>query len=333
MLGLMKQYMKKKYNYEISDFAYFEVPEKQGYFIKTGWILFGITVILYVIDLFTGWNAVTLFIVFFAFVLFVLLPMLTRSTVNEQGIFVTKDCLIQPISKKEYVAIFYDDIVSFRMTSRGIFISDAKQTIILSLEMYRDEIDQIMQILEAKGKTFDSKREFMIRPVEISFDNNKVILIDLETESMFDRLYQDYQTKYETLTPRFLDAIDFTNSVVTNSVNDGKNWAMHFEMLKVKEDHPENTQFEPIIVGDAVVVFHLNEFQSIYLKNPHNLEESKEDLMSSLTKLDELLQKAVVLDVQMKNNNLKWMISSGVHLLTIEHKFEDVQVGWDKTVE
>ncbi len=333
MLETMKEQVKSKYGFVVDEFAYFKVPKKQGYLIKIGLTIFGTTLFFYLIDLIASWDKINFLTVVLAFVLFVLVPILKSNITDEHGIFVTKEYLIQPNGKKEFTAIKYDDIVSFRMTSRGIFISDSKQTIILSLEMYRDEIDQIIQILEAKGKTFDNGREYMIRPVEITFKNNKVVLVDLETESIFDRLYQDYQSKYETLTPRFLDAVDFTNAVITEVSLDDNNWIIKFDLLKVKEDHPENTQFEPIIAADAFSLFHQNEFLEIFIQNPHNHDEAKEDLIDNLSKVNDLLKKAVVLDVQLSDNQMKWMISSGVHLLTIKHKFDDVLIGWNKIVD
>ena len=334
MMEKLQEYMKRKFDYDIAEYAYFEVPYKKSVFVPIGLGLFGVTAILFLLDLILSWDRIGFLILVLAFVLFVLVPLATKKGNKYDAIIVTPEYLIQRTSRTEFVAVNFDNVSSFKLTERGIFIKGKHHTVVLGLTMFRDEIDPIIDILEAKGKTFDPDKEYMIRPVHIHIKDNQITLEDIHEVSEFDLLYQQCAPDYAMLTPGFIETIIFRNSSVTNCCGlQETNLAFSFDRLEVKEGHPENTKFESVIAQDCIVIFHKAKIKTAILKNTHDPNEADQDLGTSVENLKEPLQDAVVSEWKIGKSSIDFIFASGVHSLALKLNYQNVIIGWNKLKE
>jgi hypothetical protein len=325
--------MKEHYQYDLNEYAFFAVPKSKSIVLRIGIGLFLLTLLLNIFDSIFHWEVITLTVVIIAFILFIIIPVFISGGNKYDAIFVTPEYLIQRVAKDRYVAVKFDDIISFKLTSNGIFIGDQNDTIILSLTMFRDDVDSIINILEAKGKTFDQEREFMIRPVKISIVDNTVVIEDVNHETEFDKLYAAYTEEYTTLTPGFEEAIGYRNSLVEKITTSKSTLVMLINKLEVKAGHPENTKFESIFVEDCAVIFHEIKIIKALLCNPHDKNEPCKELGRSLMKLRTYIKQAVISEWKIKQNEVEIDLESGIHSLKLNLQYKDIIIGWNKIID
>ena len=303
--------------------------------IPVGLGLFGAIFLWYIIDLIANIGMVNLFYVFAALILFVFTPYLTKKTNKYETVIVTPEFLIQRKSRTEFSAVRFDDITSFKLLGHGIVIDDKHDQVVLGLSLERDDLDPIIGILEAKGKTFDRNKDFMIRPVEIEIADNKITLIDIEQVSELDNLYQQITDDYMMLTPGFIDTIVFRNASISGccTKTDKENIAIEFDQFEVKEGHPENTKFDSIMALDCIVVFHKAEIKKAVLRNRHDQSEKPKNLPKEMMTLKEYLPSAIVTTKRLRKNGISFVIATGLNTLELSIDYKDVIIGWNKTKE
>ena len=101
-----------------------------------------------------------------------------------------------------------------------------------------------MDILEAKGKTFDKTKDYMVRPIDIIIADGEVKIVDVKiTESTIDKIVAEHYGSYEMLTPGFIDDIILLNSVIEEAYFKDSHLYMKISRIEVKPGHPENTLF------------------------------------------------------------------------------------------
>jgi hypothetical protein len=326
--------MRIKHSYEVNEYAFFEVPQQRSLTVIIGLVMFGLSVVVYLLDVILSWGRFSPFLLLLAFVLFVLVPLATKKTNRYNAIVVTPEYLIQRTARNEFTAIRFDDVTEFKLTNSGIFISAGRHTVVLALTMFREEIDPIIDILEAKGKTFDPEKEFMIRPVKILIQDNKITLEDVQETTKSDLVYATYADKYLMLTPGYLESILLRNSNVTGfgPLKDDV-LPVRFDRFEVKEGHPENTTFDSVIGLDCILVFHQPKITKALRKNPHNPDEEDTDLTTDFKQLQKHMVNAVVTEWKVGKNHIDLLLGSGVHSITLGISYSDVITGWNKTKE
>jgi hypothetical protein len=326
----LQEFLTNSLQHDVDEVAVFEVPTKKNLFLQIGLVLFAISVIVFILDLILGWAGSYIIYVIIAFILFVVLPFGANKENKYDTIIVTPKYLIQRQSRTLFSAIEFDQISSFAMTQGGIIIKGQNQTIALRMTMKRDEMDAVLKILEAKGKTFDPEKEYLVRPVDIIIHDNTITLVDVHTENAFDRLYQQFTAKYKMLTPGFLDSIIFRNSNVTLFKQETEDsLSLGFDRLEIKEGHPENTKFESIFAQDCILIFHNPKLTRALLKNLHDKEEANKDLVKSIDEITNNIQSAVVNEWKLNPKSISFILSAGVHTMTLGIGFDDVIVGWN----
>lgn len=326
----LQDFLTNSLQHDVDQVAVFDVPSKKNTLLQVGFVLFAISVVVFLLDLILGWPGNYIFYVIIVFILFVVLPFGANKENKYDTIVVTPKYLIQRQSRTLFTAIEFDQISSFAMTQGGIIIKGQNQTIVLRMTMNKEEVDEVLKILEAKGKTFDPDKEYLVRPVDIIIQNNTVTLVDIHVENAFDKLYQKFTSKYKMLTPGFLDSIIFRNSTITSLQEDiEETLSLKFDRLEVKEGHPENTKFESITAQDCVVVFYHPKITRALLKNLHNKEEKSQNLVTKPDKIPAHIENAVVSEWKLNTKSISFIVSAGVHTLTLGIDFDDVIVGWN----
>ncbi len=335
MIEELRAFLKRKFDYQLDQFAVFQTEYEPSKLVPIGLGAFAVVAVFYLLDLIFGWGIMTFVLFAILFVVLVLMPLAFRKTSKYDAIFVTPEYLIQSIGKNEFVAVNYDDIKDFKVTADGVIIKGKRHTIKLGLSLTREEVDSIIDILEAKGKTFDPEKEYMIRPVEIRIVNNEIKLVDIEVVNELDRVYEKYQEDYLMLTPGYLDQIIFTNTNVEDVCIDPEhnNFGLKVDAFEVKDGHPENTKFESIIAQDGILVFHKFVIEQLILQNTHDKNEADQELKHDPKELEKHLKNAVITQWRTQQDKLDIHFATGVHILKAQVAFKDVLVGWNKTKE
>jgi len=178
MIEVLKKLLLDKFEYELEDYALFEISRGKNKILPFTFSLFvvaGILLILDMTDVFA--NFMNLVILLFLAVVLIIIPIAFQKGRKYDAIIVTPKYLIQRMAKSEFVVIEFDRITGFKIAKEGIVITENKKDIVLGMDMFREEIEPIVEILEAKGKTFDPKKDFMVRKIIIVIEDNKVKLV------------------------------------------------------------------------------------------------------------------------------------------------------------
>lgn len=335
MFERFKAFLKTQYGYEVKEFAVYEYD-----YVKNKWIpfflsLFGVIFILFILDLILGWGIISWIVVVLVFILFVILPLSLLQGNRYRAIYVTADYLVEQIDRKEFQAVNFDDITSYHNTVDGIVIKDKLHSITLETSLHRDEIEGIIDILESKGKTFDPEKQFMVRPVEITFVNNKIVLIEQEVHTDLDVVYDLFAEDYLMLTPGYVDEISFRNVNVDNLKIDEEynNVSFRIDEFEVRDGHPENTTFGSIYALDGIVIFHQLEIVSLILKNEHDTTVKDVELPLEYEQLEKYLNKSNISEWRVGNGMIDFFFATGVYQLKARFKYKDIIIGWNKTKE
>jgi hypothetical protein len=331
MFEILQELLKSKYDYDLNEYAIYETKREASKLPKITIGLFLVAVVLYLLNV-TGVfeNFINLTILFVLLVVLVFLPLAWKKGGKYEAIIVTPKFLIERLEKKEFTVIDFDEITAFQVTKEGICIREKRKEIILGTNLFREEIEPIVDILEAKGKTFDPKKEFMIRPIHISIEDNKITIKDIEVETETDILYEKYHSKFEFLTPGFIDEVLFRNAEVEEAIIDGDHLVLKMDSLEVKGGHPENTSFESIIAMDCIVIFEHVKVSKLILKNLNVADEADQKLKLQMKEMLPYLKKSVVSEWRSTPNKMEMSFGTGVHVLQTAFKYEDVIVGWKK---
>ena len=170
MIENLSKLLLKDYGYELESHKVCYEHIKKSKIILPAIILFlAITVLFFMTEF------VDFVILGFAFFILVLIPLALRKGETYDVVVITPEFLIQQYRKDEVIAINFDKITKFGTDKTGVVIKDSKNTISLDPAILADDILVLIEILEAKGKTFDKTKDYMIRPIEIIIKNNDII--------------------------------------------------------------------------------------------------------------------------------------------------------------
>ena len=256
------------------------------------------------------------------------ITMITRN--KTESLIITPDYLIKSFGIKKFTAIKYDDIKKFRITDKeGIVLSDRRNEISIAPDVYRDFLGPIVDILEAKGKTFDKSRDYMKRDVEIHIINNKVVINEIQQEvSSTEILVGEYYDEFNNLTPGFIIDVIFLNSIIEDAFSVNNNLILNLDKIEVKEGHPENTGFESLIATDCLVIFEDIKIKYVYLKSIRNREAKEEVLANNTETIVEYLDKGVIADWKYRKKGIDLHFAVGTHLLKVSFDYKEVIIGW-----
>ena len=330
MIEKIEEVLEKKYDVTLDEYAIYDANITRNHTLKIGVFLFVVLLALFLL----GENGILfqvdfIYVVFGLFVL-VLIPLGLNKKTEYRAIIVTPNELIQRTGKNTFSVIPYDDITSFNLTEHGIIIKGNGEVITLSLTMFREEIEPIIDILEAKGKTFEKDKEYMIRPIKIHINDNQITLEDIEVKTDTDILYEQYIDDYASLTPGFIKQVIMRNSIVEDIVSNADALEFKVASFTVKEGHPENTHFEAIEVVDGGIIFTKPNVKKITLTNPNDEDNPSKSLKPTIENIKKNVKDGVISDWKIKNKTIFIEFASGVHGLEVELKYEDVIIGWNK---
>jgi len=334
MFEKLQEFMSSTFNYEVTDYAVYETEYKKSRIIPALLSLFGLVFIFYIVDLAAGLGILNFPVVLFLFVVLVLAPLALRKDNKYQALFVTPDYIIQRNSRSEFVGIKFDDIKSFSLLDTGITLKDDKSTVVLGLYLHKEDLEPIIDILEAKGKTFDSEKDYMIRPVEIHIKNNKITLVDLKTKTDLDTLYEKYAPKFKMFTPGFIDEIMFRNvNVSAPEISDDTNLLLRLDQFEVKDGHPENTKFDSITAIDGGIVFHNVKVRQLILQDRHGDSVKETTLENDIEEMITYLNNATISEWKTGKNKVDFFFATGVNVLKASLAYENVIIGWNNSKE
>ena len=164
MIQVLKKLLLEKYEYELNEYALYEVKREKNIVVTVSLGIFAIFAVLFVLDasgLFP--NFMSMGILLFLVLVLVIVPLAFRKGSKYETIYITPLHIIQRQGKKEFAVINFDKIIKFNLTKDGISIKDGKSAILIGMDLFREEVDAIIDILDAKGKTFDPEKKHMIR--------------------------------------------------------------------------------------------------------------------------------------------------------------------------
>jgi hypothetical protein len=317
--------MKKNFDYDFKDYAVNKPPYTVGIPMILSISLFMVLTIIMMFEVFGSFNTFMNFPIFiFSLLVLVLVPLALRSTNRFYTIIITPRFIIERNGKREYTAINFTNITSFAVEKEGIVLRADKDKILLSVNLFKEEIDPIIDILEAKGKTFDPSKDFMIRPINIVIKNNKVIIKEQEDEEkIISELYDMHVKNYIALTPGFLDQLTFRNAVIENTEISEKNVSIKLGSITVREDHPENTSFGQMLAKDCIVLIENIVVKEVVIEGYEDL--GKTDLIEMILASNDA---TTVTQVQYGENLVDLDLTVGVQACRIVFGYDHIFVGW-----
>jgi len=333
MIEKLQKLLKSKFDYDLQDYAIYEIKRKQSKLFIVCAIIFLVPLLLYILDVTDVFNNfMNMAILIFSFIVLVIVPLALRKGSKYEAIIVTPLHLIQRTAKQEFQIVEFDKVEKFALTKEGIKVKGKRGTILLGLDLFREEIDPIIDILEAKGKTFDKEKEFMIRPIEIRIEDNKIIIVDLdEVETKEDLIYQKFAKDYDMLTPGFIKEIIFRNSMVSDSYVEDDNLIVKLNSFEVKGGHPENTTFDSLTAEDCIVVFEGVNVKQNMLQDLNKKDEPDKVLPLDLSIIPDYLETAVISHWKVSKTCIDLYFATGVNILKLCIDYKEVLIGWNKT--
>lgn len=325
--------LKDRYNIVLDDFAIFEVEEKSNALFKYGIILF----VLFVTALLTLQFVLLIevsfiYYVYITFVFLMIPSVLFRGEVHK-GLIITKEALIQRNSKDSFSVVRFDDITHFTLNEKGVTLRAGSAIVRLPLQMPRSQMEPIIDILEAKGKTFEVEKAYLVRPIDISFDHNRIIITEISQEETKDEMYSQFVGKYEYLTPGYLEEVIFFDSIVTNLIQGPNYIEMKLSQFTVKDGHPENVTFDPLDIKDGCIIFGKARIEKIMYLVFDDEDTEVEELNPTFENLQINIEKGIISDWKVGFNDINIEFAVGVHKLKTTISFQSIIVGWNLTLE
>ena len=325
-------YLEKIYDYKLKSHKILVPKRDINYLRVISYLLFlGVTV-LYILDLFIyNWEYINFFIYWMAFFFLVAIPISTRKHYRKEVIVVTPTEIIQRVEKKEFVFINFDEITYFNHFDNTIVIRQKKNEIRFDVKQYIPHMGVLIDILEAKGKTFDKEREYMIRPIKILVENDKIVIEDcVEEITYLEELSAKIAKKYPNVTPGYMEELVFEDTNIFKAYYKGKDLYLECNGFVVQYDHPENTGFEKIVANDAIVVFVNFKPIDMRIKTKKELEDKYEEIRAFKKTIIEKFNKGVMIELKNKENEVDLTLHSGVDSVKVLFSYEDVLIGWNE---
>jgi len=322
--------LQKKFDYVVEEHIYLEPKLKERKLLKMGLILFIVYLSLHAIQVFgvaeLSLNFITLLL---AFIFFVAFPINYKREFRKGYMIITTDMIFQRVDQNQYVMIHYADITGFDHDDNCIYISHNEDVISIDLDKYNGHIAQVVDLLEAMGKTFDKDKDFMIRPIHVYIKDDALMFDDVkEEETKTESLTFDLLKEYDSVTPGYFNQVIPRNSTIYEAYIKDNNLYMELSHIEVNSDHPENTSFNMIKVKDAIMVFEdvkinaLSKREENERKSPYNkLDASTEIFLNEI-------QKGVVSEWKFKQGEADFVFAVGVGGLKVNMTFNEIIVGW-----
>lgn len=325
MIKKLKKHLLKSFDYELESYALYKINKKRNPIIIIFHLLFIVATILFILEVFFDIeNFITLALYIYLFFLFELVPIGWVKSKMKYAIIVTPRFLIQWNGGKNFTVMNYNNITGFKLNDDGISIKEHRHEIILSTFLYKEQVEPIVDILEAYGKTFDKTKVHLIRPISITIDNNVITIIDEDDlgEPNSD-LFNEYVDQYPSLTPGYLNQLTFRNSIISNTLVKDENLIINIASLTVREDHPENTTFGQLNAKDCIVIF--EHFNVTYTDVKGYDEFTSKDVYDLVRANSD---STTITRVELDQNKIRVVFSFGVQICTMIIEFEESYVGW-----
>lgn len=333
MIDKMSYILKDRYNIILDEFAIFEVEEKSNFLYKIGIICFILfTTLLLVMNFVLHIEVNIIYFIYVTFVFFMIPRVLFRGE-TYKALLVTEKALIQRTSKESFSVVRFDNITDFKIDEKGVTLREGNAMVRLSLKMPRSQMEPIIDILEAKGKTFEVEKAYLVRPISISFKHNKIMITDISQEETRDEMYSQFVGKYEYLTPGYLEEVILFDSIVTTLLKGTNYIEMKLTKFTVKDGHPENVTFDPLDIKDGCIIFGKARIQKILYLVYDGEDAEIEELNPTFDNLKINIEKGIISDWTVGFNNINIEFAVGVHKLKTTIAFESIIVGWNLTVE
>lgn len=305
---------------------------KRNKYAKYMYGAFGLIFLIYLVDLFTKMNlGINGLFVYVALTLLVLYPIATRQDNPYELLILTKVGLIKKINRKEFLIMSYSDITKFRQDDHAVYLFQNREQMTLERHLYSEILPILIDILEAKGKTFDKEKDYMIRDIIIHFDGDnikieEVLQEETETQKITEKLFRDYPH----LTPGYIEEVIPKNAIIYDVIFDGPHLHMLCSRFDIKGNHPENITFDNIVVNDAILIFESAEILGFSARETnersapfHKVEINKENLVK-------YLKDSVIDDWRYDVKSIFLENKAGLGNVRIRIKYSEVLIGWKK---
>jgi len=303
---------------------------KKNKYLKPSLIIFAVVTLFYILTLSPLLDIDFNFILYFIiFVFLVAFPLSKVTDYKKEVLIITPELLIQRVEKNKFSVVSFDMIDKFEFEEDQLVIHQKDEKIIIGISKYESNVTGIIDILEAKGKTFDKKKEFMIRPVNIivtssSFRIEEIEVPITETETLTSTLMK----KYPYITPGFIEDIIPKNAIIYKAYSKKRDLYIELSHLEVKSEHPENTTFDSIEVTDCIFVFEDFKISDDSLKNDNERSTPYVDISASETKFKQDIKDGVISEWKYSKDKIDFTFAVGIKSLKATISYKDVMVGW-----
>jgi len=325
-------YLEKKYDYKLKNHKILTPKMDISYIRVISYLLFAGVTVIYVLDLFVyNWEYINFLIYWMAFFFLVAIPISNRQYYRKEIMIITPTELIQRVSQKEFVFINFDEITYFNHFDNKIVIRQKKNEIRFDVRKYLPHMAVLVDILEAKGKTFDKEREYMIRPIKIIIDEDNFRIEDTVLGiSYIEELSAIIAKKYPNVTPGYMNEFVFEDTSIFKAYYKGKDLHLECNGFVVQYDHPENTGFDKIIANDAIVIFINFNPIDMRIKAKKDSEDKYEEIRPFKKTIIEKFNKGVMIELKEHDNEIDLTLHSGIDSVKVLFSFEDVLIGWNE---
>jgi len=325
-------YLEKVYDYKLKNHKILAPKVKINYFHIFSYVLFFGATLVFAYDLFINNLEYVNFLTYYlAFFFLVAIPRSRSKHYRKEILIITPTELIQRVGKKEFVFLTFDDITYFNHFDDKIVLRQNKLEIKFDVKKYLSHLAVLIDILEAKGKTFDKQREYMIRKIKIVVEEDTVRIQDCEEEvSYIEELSKKVAKNYPNVTPGYMNEIVFEDTSIFKAYYRGKDLYLECNGFEVQYDHPENTGFDKITANDAIVVFINFHPIDMRIKTKKELEDQYVEMRPFKKTIIEKFDKGVILNLKKENNEIDITLHSGVDSVKVLFSFEDVLIGWNE---
>ena len=336
MLEYLEELLSNKYQYELAQYKLIKAPVEKNKLLIPLSSVFGVIVILYILvlaNVLPGF--LNIFVVIAAFALLVLLPLKygTKRS-KEAALIITPKYLIQVVNKREFVIVEFNEISKYYETQQGeMIVYQGNKKVVIEKNAYKNKLTQLIDILEAKGKTFDKSKDYMIRPIEIVIEDGEITITDIEVVSTTDRIIEKYYKDYPMLTPGHVGGIIFRNSQVNEVIIDDNELILILDRFEVNPGHPENTTFESIIADECIVIFEDVQIKGVSKIDLHEKKPKIEKLVAELDSFVDEIEAGVISEWTIKKNLFHAKFAAGVYVYHVKIGNEEVLCGCKKTIK
>jgi len=327
----LKRFMKINYDTILTEYKVCTPKSNKLIYLIISEALFAIIVIGYllrregIIDNYYG-----PVIVVYSFFLLGLIPLSFFLKDISASIIISPKYIIKSYKNRDFIVIEFDNITDFLLSEdEEIIIEDKENRIVFEKGIDINDTAIIIDILEAKGKTFDKEKEHLIRPIEIEVKNKEILIVDLKVEeTSTEKMVEKYYQEYPMLTPGFILDVIFMNSIVEQTYKTDNNLVIKLNEIQVKEGHPENTGFDPIIADDCIVIFEDVQVLKVFLKNTHDKSIPEESLPLELSSIYDNIEKGVIVNWKYRRSSIDLHFAIEIGLLKVSLKYKEVIIGW-----